>query len=81
MRKNCTKVVDAFLEGRAYSEKSISTDGTTIFSYAMPIARRVAGEVHVLGGRGPTVTTSQHLGQVRALLHGRAVVVPALDNA
>jgi len=41
MRKNMQKVIAAFLSGKAASgdsKRTCSTDGSTIYSYAMPIA-------------------------------------------
>lgn len=71
MSKNCAKVIAAFVKGQPCFAGSISTDGRTIYSYAMPIARRVIDvkrRVNVLGGKGPTVTTSRHINATRDAL-------------
>lgn len=40
MRKNIARVIEAFKARCALPGKTCSTDGTTVFSYAMPIAYR-----------------------------------------
>lgn len=69
MRKNISKVIEAFKAGREAigdSKRSCSTDGTTVYSYRMPIARRVSGGAIVIVAYddAPTPTTRS---QVRAL--------------
>lgn len=69
MRKNMSKVIEAFKAGKAAtgdSKRTCWTDGTTVYSYRMPIARRTdAGAIQVVAyGSAPTATTRS---QVRAL--------------
>ena len=40
MRKNIETVMRAFVLGQYANEKTIHTDGVTLYSYAMPIAKR-----------------------------------------
>ena len=67
MRENITKVIDCFKAGRPCkgdSKGTCSTDGKTIYSYAMPIAWKVPGGVHVVPYEaGPSRTTKS---QIRA---------------
>lgn len=69
MRQNASKVIEAFKVGQAAagdSKRTISTDGTTILSYAMPIARRVDGVVQVIDAKkAPSNTTRA---QIRACM-------------
>lgn len=85
MRKNIATVIAAFREGRGAvgdSKRTCWTDGTTIFSYAMPIAARYAGDVFVVPyDDGPSRTTKS---QIRACLasfpraHVSSALAPAL---
>jgi len=63
MRKNVKAVCIAATNGKARNERgTISTDGTTIFSYRMPIATRIANTWYVVRTEmSPTVTTSSHI--------------------
>lgn len=85
MRKNCANIAANLVIGRAASERSISTDGVTILSYALPIARRLPGNaptrVEVLRGRhSPTHTTTTHINAVRQALAGSGVEVIEVDQ-
>lgn len=69
MRKNMAKVIEAFKRGESAvgdSKGTCSTDGTTVYSYRMPIARRLdGGAVQIVAySSAPTATTRS---QVRAL--------------
>ena len=62
MRKNISKVIEAFKlrkPAKGDSKGTCSTDGNTIYSYAMPIARRDSdGSINVIArGTAPSVTT------------------------
>ncbi len=65
MRKNIEKVLAAFVAGRAATGKSCHTDGTTVWSYNMPIAGRDdEGYIWVIPyNEAPSATTRS---QVRA---------------
>lgn len=68
MRQNARKVLDAFARGEAAagdSKRTITTDGSVVYSYRMPIAaRRADGSVVVVEYiDAPTATTKS---QVRA---------------
>lgn len=69
MRANIRKVIEAFKARRRAvgdSKRTCSTDGHTVYSYAMPIAWRdpVNGGVYVVPyDRGPSRTTKS---QIRA---------------
>lgn len=41
MRKNISRIIDAFCTGQSANDKTCSTDGKAIYSYSLPIARRV----------------------------------------
>lgn len=71
MRKGQTDVLAAFIAGEHCVKGSISTDGVTILSYAMPIARRGKEGILVLGVKGPSVTTTRHINEVRQALDAR----------
>ena len=65
-RKNVSAVINAFAARRPHREATCSTDGDTVYSYALPIASRIHGEVVVLDPKeSPSATTS---GQIRAVL-------------
>lgn len=65
-RKNITSVIKAFREKRSKREDTCHTDGDTIWSYGLPIASRIRGEVFVLDPKeSPSRTTT---GQIRAVL-------------
>jgi uncharacterized Zn finger protein (UPF0148 family) len=65
-RKNVSAVINAFEARRPKREATCSTDGDTVYSYGLPIASRIHGEVVVLDPKeSPSATTS---GQIRAVL-------------
>lgn len=65
-RKNVTAVIDAFRDGRAKREATCHTDGDVVWSYGLPIAARIHGEVVVLDPtESPSRTTTS---QIRAVL-------------
>lgn len=46
MRKNIEKVIEAFKRGipaKGDSKQTCRTDGEVVYSYALPIARRISG--------------------------------------
>lgn len=66
MRKNISKVMEAFAAGKHIdgdSKRTISTDGNTVFSYDMPIAQRCRnGSLEIIArSAGPTNTTRSHI--------------------
>jgi hypothetical protein len=75
MRKNISKVIMAFRYGKyakGDSKATCWTDGTTIYSYQMPIARRVrrpgrrSGILQIVEyDRAPSATTRSQLAAVR----------------
>jgi hypothetical protein len=83
-RKNVSAVIDAFAEGRRHSEKTVSTDGSRIYSYNLLIAARMGadgeptrgtGQVLVLDTReSPSVTTSGQINAVRAAFRDAEIV-------
>ncbi len=66
MRKNIAAVIEAWKHGEAHRADTCRTDGTTIWSYEMPIARRAKnGRVRVLDvDKAPSRTTKM---QIRAV--------------
>jgi hypothetical protein len=81
MRKNIRKVVDAFIAGKAASgdsKRTCHTDGVTLYSYAMPLARRIDATTYAVVGddavwdkRALSRTTRA---QLRAVLFGLELV-------
>lgn len=65
MRKNAEKVLNAFILGLSCDQKTISTDGIHVWSYAMMIARVVPefkGKVELIKeSLAPSRTTKQHI--------------------
>lgn len=57
------KVLDAFMRGQSHNEETCSTDGTTVYSYAMPIARRLADGGYWVASqeRSPSKTTTTQI--------------------
>lgn len=79
MRKNARNVLTAFAAGYPLNEKTISTDGSELYSYAMKIARKApSGEVFALDVAPPSATTSSHMRAVRAFFP-TAILVKELD--
>ncbi len=69
MRKNIKNVIDHFNRGERTSEKSCSTDGRVIYSYAMPIAVRTsAGDVfYIEYSAAPSNTTRTQVSAVSTI--------------
>lgn len=66
MRKNIAAVIESWTRGEAHREDTCRTDGVTVWSYAMPIARREPdGRTFLLPeSKAPSRTTKM---QVRAI--------------
>lgn len=87
MRANTRRAFEAWAIGKSYKgSSSVTTDGTTIFSYATPIVTRVGvkgeGEVVVVNMTGYSVTTTQDQNALRVLCeqtYGDTVEI--VDNA
>lgn len=87
MRKNAEKVIRAFLArkpAQGDSKRTISTDGSILYSYRMPIARHgVCDRTFVVMNRedAPSNTTRSHVDAVELILttenHAPMVRVPA----
>jgi hypothetical protein len=58
MRKNAQAVIAAFNAGKSKSFPSISTDGTTIYSYATALLTREADGRHIYNDTKYSRTTS-----------------------
>lgn len=83
MRKNVCKVINALVDGKPAigdSKRTCSTDGTTLYSYRMPVARIVKrarvkspgivvrGKVQIVEReRAPSNTTRSHVDAARAV--------------
>lgn len=63
MRKNISKVIQAFQAGKGFFDKTCSTDGNRIFSYRMQIAERLEdGSVSIVSeSESPSKTTTTHI--------------------
>ena len=77
MRKNIETVMRAFVLGQYANEKTIHTDGKTLYSYAMPIAKRREGPVMTLTyfvkDKGPTNTTNTHISGCKRFLRDNGI--------
>lgn len=83
MRKNISKVIAAFKARREMGDcrRSCSTDGTTIYSYRMPIARRLGnGSIVILAyASAPTATTRSQVSAMHVEFGSYARVVESID--
>jgi hypothetical protein len=68
MKRGLETVFGAWLRGEYAAVGNLRTDGQTIYSYAMPIGRKTSGKTLVVGGKGPSVTTSKHINYIRGQL-------------
>ena len=64
------EVVQSFINGRSNRSGNLSTDGTSLYSYNLEIARWYGGKPMVFdytatGGAYRSQTTSQHVGLVK----------------
>jgi hypothetical protein len=62
------KVYRAWISGEVKAVGNLRSDGQTFYSYAMPIGRKTNGKVLVVGGKGPSVTTSKHINYLKRQL-------------
>ena len=79
------EVVEAFVNGEETGHSgTLSISGDKLYSYAMPIAKRVAGgfeisnHMRALGGEPVSNTTSTHIGSIHytaKYLYGRAITL------
>lgn len=67
MRKNIGNVIVAWKRGEAHREATCRTDGVTVWSYEMPIARRCpSGRILVMDpSKAPSRTTKMQVVAVR----------------
>lgn len=77
MRKNIGNVIVAWKRGEAHREATCRTDGVTVWSYEMPIARREPdGRILVLeASKAPSRTTKMQVAAIRRFVPG----APALE--
>ena len=64
------QVINSFLNGRPASGLNLSTNGTSLYSYRLEIARHYGGKPMVwdytaTGGAFQSMTTSQHVGLIK----------------
>jgi len=75
MRKNAEKVLKAFEKGEPCHEKTISTNGQSLYSYNMLIAYHEQNEEKTIAlvayDRAPTATTRSHVRAAETHLRGR----------
>ncbi len=84
MRKNIEKVIAAFIAGNAANEKTCMTDGTVLYSYAMPIAAKTGDGIFVVkDSAAPSATTRAQVRAVACAVPGahrvEAIRVSGLD--
>ncbi len=74
MRKNIRTVLAAWWAGESCKQATCSTDGRTVFSYTLPVARKKPGcqvqkGMHVtVRSSGPTHTTRSQINAVRSFV-------------
>lgn len=77
MRKNITKVINAFQKKKSIvgdKRRTCSTDGEKIYSYRMVIAERVNDEIFIADVEAsPSVTTTQQINACHFMLSGTTV--------
>jgi len=79
-RKNVEQIVNAWSQGKERNMKSITTDGTIIWSYRMVIAVGIGHDVFVISDKqSPSVTTTQHIRGVASLI-GRHHTLDKIDE-
>ena len=69
-RSTNEQVINAFLNGRQADGLNLRTDGTSLYSYRLEIARWYGGKPMVFdytatGGAYQSMTTSQHCGLIK----------------
>lgn len=69
MRKNITKILEAFVEGKGAIQKTCRTDGKTIWSYNMPICQKLPDGSIELVESGPSLTTNGQISACYLYLH------------
>lgn len=69
-RKNVLEVFRCFAIGKSKRGNTVSTDGETLYSYALPLASRVFGSLIAVvpWSAAPSMTTKQHLSSLRAAI-------------
>jgi len=77
MRKNIQTVLAAWAHGEPCKQGTCSTDGRTVFSYALPVARRQTGPNRIdritVRSTGPSHTTRTHIQAVRTFAQNNLV--------
>jgi hypothetical protein len=80
------EVAEAFAAGRPGHSLNLNTDGRELWSYALCVARRVGGVVHVLAhdrlvkpSGAPSITTRQHVSALWVPLHAAGVESRRVD--
>ena len=76
MRLNMKHALNAFIGGRSANEGTIRTDGVVLYSYALPIARRLGADDYLIldKNESPSKTTSAHINQAREYLRDATIV-------
>ena len=83
MRANIAKVTSAFKRGAPAigdSKRTCWTDGITIYSYRMPIARRIDGIVYIVR-TGPSQTTRSQIRAVEIAIPANFAIDSLVDDA
>ena len=80
-KRGIDTVCVAWLQGESKRDGNVSTDGCTLYSYRMPIARMVRGKAEIIRHEdSPSRTTTKHRNVVAytlALAGHKYVEVPA----
>ena len=80
-RSTNEQVINSFLNGRPASGLNLSTDGTSLYSYRLEIARHYGGKPMVwdytaTGGAYQSMTTSQHVGLIKRQVKSSSIMLP-----
>jgi hypothetical protein len=74
MRKGTQNAYNAWIQGRTCrKQRSLWTDGVTIYSYATPILWRDEDGRHHLDARKYSVTTTVHQNGLRVILNDKGI--------
>jgi hypothetical protein len=69
-KRGIDTVCAALLAGKSKRDGNVSTDGSVLFSYAMPIAKLVKGKAVIIRHEdSPSRTTTKHRNAVAYNLH------------
>lgn len=82
MRKNIQTVLAAWWAGKPCKQKTCSTDGRTVYSYALPVARKATrpGGPVLVRSSGPSQTTRHQIRAVRSFVQEKGGRLGVTEN-